>query len=219
MVKPVAWEFTETPTLEVWQWDTPHFNARIVAQKKGQQARYSWRVADKTRGREIALDASESSSFQEATDAVLELIGKSYPSKLGYQAYAGPLATTFVVASGARVDFAPIVGMSVILKAIEEDGSDRVIIGSLRIQNYMIQVRVGEEQLISIPPHRIRDIQAESTGQSFFTVPSESKIKQSSTKGRIFYTEYQRGCTGRPGFRAGTVEHSPSDPYCPIHNV
>jgi len=218
MRKQIPWTFVENDRVKLWVWKTKDFEVQIFAEgETNSKKNFAWKITDKTQGRDIPFDSAIASTFQECVDAVLELIGKSYKPILGYQAYAGELATTFTIATGQRLDFAPLVGEKMIVKVLEDDGSEKVVVGALQIENYSVQIRTDDNNATVFPPERIKDLQKEFAGVSVLT--SLDQTKSSSKMKRVFHTEYTRGCTGQPGFKPGTVTHSPSDPYCPIHGI
>lgn len=219
MRKPIPWEYTDNASVKIWEWFTKDFKVTILSEGSGRKS-FGWKIIDCSQGRDIPFESSISNSFNEAVDTILELIGKSYTPSLGYGAYAGELATTFTVASGMKLDFAPLVGETVIVKVIDDNLVERILTGSLQISNYLIKIIVDSTSAVSVPPERIKDIQKEYGGISLIQGRLKNSPKATSTKlKRVFNTEYVRGCTGRPGFKPGTVEHGPGDPYCPIHNV
>jgi hypothetical protein len=219
MKKPIPWEFIDGDVAQFWIWTTPDFEVRIFAEGKlGGRVSFGWKITDKSQGRNIPFDSSMSPSFQEAVDTVLEIIGKSYPVKLGYRAYAGELATTFEISNGRKIDFAPLIGENVVIRILEEDGSEKILVGGLDVDKYSIQIRTDDSTATRFPPARIKDIQKQFGGASLINNPDSGRGTSTKLK-RIFHSEFVRGCTGRPGFKAGTVMHSPGDIYCPIHNV
>lgn len=216
--KPIPWVYTDGEIAKFWIWKTPEFEVRIFAEGRiGARTSFGWKITDLSRGREIPFDSSVATTFQEAVDTILEIIGKSYPRKLGYLTYAGDLATTFQIGTGQKLDFASFSGESVIVKIVADDGAETVLVGVLQVENYLIKVRSEDNIVTSFPPARIKDVQKQFGGIS---LSNREPSKAVGTKlKRVFHTEYTRGCTGRPGFLPHTVMHGPADEYCSIHKV
>ena len=215
--KPIPWVHSSNPLVTSWIWETEHFIVTIYAEGLTSKKMYNWKINDKSQGRPVPFDSAAAESFNASVDGAIEVIGKSYPRDLGYQAYAGELATTFSVADGRRLNFAAVIGDAVILKAHDGQGGEAIITGIFDIQNYDIVVQTGDNSHIVIPPSKIIDIRKEYGSMSVLDSLDVS-VKTTKNK-RIFHEEWRRGCTGKPGFNAGTVMHSPNDPFCPIHNL
>lgn len=213
--KPIPWQHRSNPLVTSWIWETDHFILTIFAEGLSVKKLYNWKINDKSSGQPVPFDSAPAQSFQASVDAAVEIIAKSYPRELGYSEYAGELATTFTVHDGRRLNFGPLIGDTVIVKAKKADGDEAIITGIFDVKNYDIFVQTGENQGVIIPPERIVDIRKEYGSLSVLD-SLESKVKSTRNK-RIFHEEWQRGCTGRPGFNPGTVEHGPADPYCSIH--
>lgn len=218
MRKAIPWEYDETGSIKIWRWLTNSFEVTVFSEGSAKKT-FGWRIVDRSQGRDIPFDSSTATSFNEAVESILELIGKSYEPSLGYQAYAGELATTFAISTGHKVDFAPLIGETVIVKVIEDDLEERIIRGVLHVSNYVIRILTDSTSAVNIPPNRIRDVQKEYGGRSILDNSKKSSEVTSTRMKRVFNTEYTKGCTGRPGFKPNTVEHGPGDSYCPIHNV
>lgn len=216
--KPVPWVYTDGNMVKFWNWKTPEFEVKVFAEgRTGARTSFGWKITDLSRGREIPFDSSVATTFQEAVDTILEIIGKSYPRKLGYLAYAGELATTFQIGTGQKIDFASFSGENVIVKIVADDGAETILVGVLQVENYLIKIRSDDNVVTSFPPARIKDVQKQFGGVS---LTNREPPKAVGTKlKRVFQTEYTRGCTGRPGFLPRTVMHGPADEYCSIHKV
>lgn len=210
--KPVPWLFVDSPLLKAWTWSTEHFEAKIFSM--GTQNGYAWKVVDSSGSRAVTLGAGEAQRFNQAEDELLELIGKSYPITLGYQSYAGDLATTFVLRSGRKVDLAPYVGTDVIVDVFnKEDPSTPItLVGVFSIKNYKVHIRTDRSSVSAVPPEFIINIRRE-----FDPTKMQDKVERQGSR-RVFQQEWVKGCTGRPGFLVGTVIHNPTDEFCPIHD-
>lgn len=207
MKKRVPWEYEESPLARLWRWKTAHFDAQI--QSDG--TRFSYNVADLTQGRRIPLQSSMTIDFESCEREILELIGKSYPLTLGYREYAGELATTFRINDGSTFNFGPFEGSRVVMKVKMEHG-DEVLTGPIQVRNHDIEMISDSSGTIRIPPVFILSVTAEFSGGT----KSDSNATRRT---RTVSGEARRGCTGKPGFKSGTVEHPPRAPWCPVHRV
>lgn len=215
--KPIPWIHNQNPLVTSWMWETDHFIVTIYAEGLTSRKLYNWKINDKSSGRPVPFDSAGVESFAASVDAAVEVIAKSYPRELGYQEYAGELATTFTVSDGRRVDLGKIIGDSVIIRAHDGYGGEQLIMGTFDIRNYDISIQTGENELVIVPPEKVIDIQKEYGSTSVLNSLGND-IKSTKNK-RIFHDEWRKGCTGKPGFNPGTVMHSPNDPFCPIHNI
>ena len=217
--KRIPWDFSESPLISVWVWNTKHFEARIFGEGKNDRKAYSWKIVDKTQGQEIPFDSNMVATFGEAQSEIVEVIGKSYDPRLGYQPYAGELATTFTLADGTRFNFGPIQGANVVVKYTDKAGEERVATGSIQVDHYDILLMQDAANALRLPPNKIRDITEEFSSVSYLQQKrQDQKYRPAGQKG-VMNAEYKRGCTGRAGLQPHTVVHSSSDPYCPVHNV
>lgn len=215
--EPVPWIHKPSSLASSWTWDTPHFTVTIFAEGMMSKPMYNWKISDKSSGFSKPFENGIELSFAQAVNGVLEVIGKSYPRTLGYQAYAGALATTFTIADGKKYDFGSVIGETVILKALDADNREVTITGIFDIIHYEFAVSYGDSQLM-IPPSQVVDVLKEFGRSSLIKYDRNSEPTRTST-GRIVHEEWQKGCTGKPGFRPGTTVHPPDAPYCSIHNI
>lgn len=216
--EPIPWVHKINPLVTSWTWETEHFIVVIYAEGLSEKKMYHWKISDKSSGQPVPFDSNQEVSFNACVDSVLEVIGKSYNRRLGYLAYAGDLATTFIIHDGRKLDLSPIVGQQVVVTLLDPDTNLEVQInGMFDIENYDAIVKTDEMSEARIAPISIIDIHKEfSSGSVLDSLTNQVKT---SRAGRIIYEEWKKGCTGRPGFNPGTVEHSPGDKYCPIHNL
>lgn len=215
--EPIPWVHRVNPLVTSWTWETDHFIVIIYAEGLSERKMFHWKISDKSSGQPVPFDSNQEQSFNACVESILEIIGKSYNRKLGYQKYAGDLSTTFTVFDGRRFDLSPLIGEQVIIRVMNPDGEEIQVSGMFDIENYDIVLRSGELNESRITPSSIIDIEKEFNPVS--ALDQLGKKVRSSRAGRIFYEEWRKGCTGRPGFNAGTVEHSPGDKYCSIHNI
>lgn len=215
-VLPVPWNHKPGSMASSWSWDTPHFMVTIFAEGMSSRPMYNWKISDKTSGFIKTFDTGMDLSFNEAANNVLEIIGKSYPRTLGYQAYAGPLATTFMISDGKKYDFSPAIGEKVIMKVLDTNNREITLSGVFDISNYDFALTQGDGVLL-IPPTQVIDILQEFGHSSYIKFGDNSPSR--SGTGRIVHEPWQKGCTGKPGFRPGTTVHPPGAEYCSIHGV
>lgn len=216
------WIFRNTPTMKEWIWDTPHFRAIINSDisDKGVQKPFLWSVDYKDEGNILLpLSSDIAHSFSRAEDNVAELVAKSFPRNLGYIEYAGNLAYTFQLGTGDRIDLTSLLGENVIITTRDEQGEEGTFYGIFDIQNYDIIISSSDGSAYRIPPGYIISIYNEYNSQDLITPIKEMQSKIKGKQARIIEGEWVPGCTGRPGFRNNTVEHSIGDPYCPVHNI
>lgn len=218
-VLPIPWDHKASAIVSSWTWTTPHFSVTIFAEGLQTKKMYNWKVLDLTSGTAVPFDSGVAYSFSEATDNILELIGKSYAPELGYQAYAGALATTFTIYDGKKYDFQPAIGEQVIARVYNAEGLEISLTGLFNIQNYDFTLRSSGQDII-IPPLKVIDILKEFGMSSIIKTQQEEDVAPGRTRsGRIVYEEWRKGCTGKPGFKPGTTIHPIGAQYCSIHGV
>lgn len=215
--KAIPWKLGDSEIISVWVWETDHFKASINTDQH--RRNFMWNITDVSQGYESSLQDGHTSSFDEAERFVKEIVGKSYPPQLGYQDFAGREATTFVIFTNEKIDFGPLQAAKVILTVRMPDNKGGIkeqrIIGKLSIDHYSIKIAPDHGSIVKIPPSRILKVQPEF-GSAIKPVKEEDTVAKSL---RIYKGAYTKGCTGKPGFLANTVEHAPDAPRCPIHEV
>lgn len=213
--KAAPWIFSENPIMKIWSWTSPHFKAKIIASAAGD---FTWEVIDITGSSPTTIGTSEVTSFQEAEDEILELIGKAYPRNLGYQAYAGELATTFTLHNGKKENLGNYYGQTVILTVFNKNSpmTPRIISGILTLKNYRVIIKTDTNSQVSIPPEYIMKIRKEYESENVLieSVRNQEMVGQK----RLINENWRPGCTGQPGYKIGTIIHSPSDASCPFHD-
>lgn len=240
--EPVPWEFTPGERLSTWVWDTPHFQATIIAegsspnrsglpalpgvnnpnpQATSGKRMYHWRIADKMRypGKVVPLDSAAGISFEGCQEEVVETVAKAYPKDLGYSIYAGNLATTFSISKRRRYDFSQFVGKRLTILVYDDDNEETRarFKGVFDIDGYEFTIRDDEGDMVFINPYSVDDIHLEFGGKSGLDM-LEAQASTSS-RGTTFYEEWRPGCSGQKGYEPGTVTHSPADSYCFLHHV
>lgn len=211
----IPWAHTSSAIISLWVWETPHFVVTISREGMSVKKMFNWKIVDKSTGVSQNFESGPDVSFESAVDTALEIIAKAYPRELGYQQYAGELATTFTVANGRRYNFASAIGENVIVRALDENNEEQLYTGLFDTQNYSFIVSSGNKDVTMIPPGRVLDVVKEF-GMSSFLQTSPTVNKKMS---RTVNAEWVPGCTGQPGYRANTVTHSSNTKFCPIHQV
>lgn len=212
----VPWLFQESPILSLWIWRTQHFEAKIQTDSHGNQ--FIWEISDLSQGTPHPLSDGLENGFRECEFAVREVIGKSYPAKLGYKKFAGALSTTFKIFTGERIDFGPMEATQIILtvRTLNKKTNqivERTIAGKLKINNYVLEVSPDHGQTVRIPPTHILSVQREYGGHA-----EEKKENPFNNRLlRIYQGKVTIGCSGQPGMLPDTVEHPTRAPHCPIH--
>ena len=209
---PAPWVYTDAGLIKSWTLKTPHFEGKILTSGVGEG--YTWKITDTTGQQPRTLLSGEETKFSNAENEVLETIGKSYPQQLGYHKYAGELATTFNTGFGKRINFAPYSGSTVTVKVFNKNNPNEphIITGTLSIRNYKIILKHNQQNISIVPEQILAMKQEQSEDNSIIT----QRTDMSETR-HIFKEEWQPGCTGQQGFRAGTILHKSTDTPCPFH--
>lgn len=224
LLQPIPWTFTDAPGVLQWTWVTEHFVAKVtgteVAEDDGTGRRvvrsYGWDLADRIRpqqGMPRHLVDGISSSFDEAESRVREHLGKSYDSRLGYRRFAGSLAFTFTLSSGEVVDVSPFIGTRCAVTVLLPDRSERTVSGDFDVHHYKWQLSSPGEVVTVIPEHVLRITNRSLAAEKAAAI---THIDSYSGVGRIYREEPRPGCTGRPGYTVGTVDHAGAH-RCPLH--
>lgn len=201
-LRAIPWAHESGELGAVWIWNTPHFEVIV----NGNVRSCYYRISDKSEGKLKPFADGQAGTFEQAEMLIRETIGKSYPTDLGYSAYAGHLATTFTTATGKKVDFAEYVGRAVDIVVLQPDGTRHDYSGVLHVNHYHIELQTGKIYLKIIPSY-IEKI----------TPKVDSEIRQKDTKmyGRTYKGRIVPGCNGKPGISEGSIEHTGLK--CPIH--
>ncbi len=225
LAEPIPWVYTDTPGMLLWSWVTDHFSVRIrgaEVDEPGIDRRlvrsYAWEVGDLMRphqGMPRLLVEGTSPSFDEAEMHVREHVAKLYDPRLGYRRFAGPLAFTFTLSTGERVDVGEFIGTSCAVSVLLPDGSERTITGDLDVAGYLWTL-MNADEIIEIRPEHVTRI----TNRSEVVERAVEITRNASYSGfgRMYDEDPRPGCTGRPGFATGTVDHAGA-PRCPIHET
>lgn len=200
-LKVIPWIHQGDEITTLWTWDTEHFTVTVT----GNINSMYFRIHDK--GSNQVFFDGQSVTFEEAEGVIRETIGKAYHPALGYRNFAGPLATTFMIATGDKKDLSRYIGRAVNVKVLSASGSQESYSGVAEIVGYYLELHTAKIHIKVLPSH-ILEIEPVVEVEGL-----DSEYERIS--GRIFKGKREPGCTGVQGFMENTVEHN-SLP-CPIH--
>jgi hypothetical protein len=227
LADPIPWTFTDSPGILLWTWSTKHFVARVTGAEVDNDddpggrriiRSYQWDVSDLMRtnqGMPRLLVEGTSTSFDDAEAQVREHVGKLYDPRLGYRRFAGPLALTFTLSTGERADVSEYVGTSCAVTVLMPDRTERTVSGDLEVLHYKWRLTTPEQVLEILPEHVVKITNRSEMAERATQI---TRVDTYSGIGRLYNEEPRRGCTGRPGFTMGTVDHAGA-PRCPIHEA
>jgi hypothetical protein len=227
LAEPIPWTFTDSPGILLWTWVTEHFAARITGAEVDNEEdpngrriirSYQWDVSDLMRtnqGLPRLLVEGTSGTFEDAEAMVREHVGKLYDPRLGYRRFAGSLAFTFILSTGESVDVGEYIGTRCSVTVLMPDRSERTVTGDLDVAHYKWRLSTPEQVLEIIPEHVVRITNRSEIAERATAITRNDSY---SGIGRLYNEEPRRGCTGRPGFTMGTVDHAGA-PRCPIHEA
>lgn len=227
LAEPIPWTFTDSPGVLLWTWLAEHFVARITgtevdnADDPGGRRiirSYGWDLSDKirsTHGLPRLLIEGNATSFEEAEALIREHVGKCYDPRLGYRRFAGSLAFTFTLSTGARVDVSEYIGTRCAVTVLMPNRSERTVTGDFDVSSYKWRLTSPEDVLEIVPEHVVRITNRSEVAERATAITRNDSY---SGIGRIYREEPKPGCTGKPGFLMGTVDHA-SSPRCPIHEI
>jgi len=220
----IPWIFTDAAGLLMWSWVTEHFAARIQGRESQDPdnprlrnvVSYHWELLDLMRthqGVPRQLLEGTRAGFDEAERAVREHVGKCYDARLGYQGFAGRLAHQFTLATGEHVDVTALIGSRCAVTVLMADGTSRTVAGDFSVDRYRWRLETASERLLIVPEHATR-----ITNRSEIADSAARTVRHDTYTGfgRMYAEEPGPGCSGRPGFTMGTVDHAGAAP-CPIH--
>lgn len=167
---PIPWSHERSDFGSVWLWETPHFLVTV----NGNERSCYYQIADKLANPQAApkpFADGQTATFEQAERLIRETVGKAYPPNLGYQRIAGPLATTFNLASGERVDLGVYSGKEVTVTVAKPDGSEEQFHGLARIRNYHFVLLV-DDKTIKISPSHILSVTERITRTGATTPPA-----------------------------------------------
>lgn len=221
----IPWNFTDEPGVLQWTWVTDHFvatvrgtevSALVDATDRRVVRSYSWELADLMRRQQgiprLLVDGT-SETFEDAERRLREHVGKSYDRSLGYARFAGPLVFTFTLSTGQERDVSEFIGTTTTVTVLHSDRTERSLTGEFDVDHYRWRLTTPTHEYVIVPEHVVRISNRSEAAEEASRItrpPSYSGI------GRIYREEHRRGCTGRPGFDVGTVDHAGA-PRCPLH--
>lgn len=232
LLEPIPWSFTDSPGLLLWTWVTDHFVARIVGTEVDTSAggaevapglagrrfvrSYSWDVSDLMRRHQDLprlLIEGTTETFAEAETLVREHVGKLYDARLGYRRFSGPLAFTFTLSTGEKLDVSPLIGTHCAVTVLQPDRSERTVSGDFDVHHYAWRLSTPETMLEIVPDHVLRITNRSDAAERASAITRKDSY---SGIGRMYREDPRPGCTGRAGFAVGTVDHAGA-PRCPLH--
>ncbi|MDP2013389.1 MAG: hypothetical protein Q8L05_04100 [Actinomycetota bacterium] len=220
----IPWIFTDASGLLMWSWVTAHFAARIQGRETEDPLNptlrnvvsYRWELLDLMRthqGVPRQLVEGTSGSFAHAEQFVREHVGKCYDLRLGYMPFAGALALTFTLATGEMVDVTALLGTRCAVTVLGSDGTTRTVAGDFAVDHYRWRIDTPSERLQIVPEHVTRITNRSEIAEMAFKVVQHDAY---TGVGRMYREEPGPGCSGRPGFTIGTVDHAGAA-RCPVH--
>lgn len=221
----IPWLFTDSPGLLLWHWVTDHFAATIRGEELDAEGlrdgernvrAYTWELADRIRCHQdmprLLVDG-RTHAFEDAEARIREHVGKCYDPALGYLHFAGARARTFALASGEEVDVSPLVGTRCSVTVLMPDRSERTLIGDFGVAGYRWTLQTLDGRVEIVPEHVVRITNRSEAADRAAAVARHSTW---TGVGRLYREEPGPGCTGRPGYLVGTVDHV-SPERCPVH--
>jgi len=208
VLAPIPWTHETSEFGSVWQWDNPTFLVTV----NGDMKSFYWTIADKSANPGSLphpFADGTAGSFEQAERSIREVVGKAYPPSAGFRHFAGTLATTFTIGTGETVDLGVYEGRRVKVVVASREGEDETYRGCARVEHYELVLTSGDEAL-HIAPTFIMAIEAEGFGG-----PSLRPTNTAGAGSRTCQGQREPGCTGVPGFLAGTIDHHGA--LCPIH--
>lgn len=241
LVDPIPWVFTDSPGVLMWTWLTEHFVVRItgtevMTDEQGGSDRlaecgasapalerdrrvvrsYAWDISDLMRthqGLPRLLVEGVAQHFDDAERLVREHVGKLYDVRLGYRRFSGPLAFTFTLSTGETVDVSPFIGTRCTVTVLMPDRRERTVTGDFDVLHYRWRLSSPHEVLDIVPEHVVRITNRSEAAERAAVI---TRLDSYSGIGRIYREDPRPGCTGRPGFESGTVDHAGAG-RCPLH--
>jgi hypothetical protein len=147
----IPWSHERSDFGSVWRWETPHF----VITVNGNDRSCYYTIADKIKTPDSPkpIADGQAATFEQAERLIRETIGKAYPAKLGYQRIAGPLATTFTIGTGARVDLGPYAGHDVVVTVANGNDGDSTYAGLATVLHYHLYITQDGKNIKVAPSH------------------------------------------------------------------
>ena len=225
LVEAIPWHFTDEPGVLLWTWTATHFVARIRGQEvSGHESEpdrrhvrsFQWDLADlvhRQQGIPRVLVEGSAGTFAEAEDCIREHVGKAYDPGLGYRRFSGPLAFTFTMSTGERIDVRQLIGTACVVTVLLPDRSHQTVSGDFSVHHYLWRLTTPSHEIDIIPDHVVSVTNRSAAADRAAEV---TRLNTYTGIGRIYREDPRPGCTGRPGFEVGTVDHA-GGPRCPLH--
>jgi hypothetical protein len=203
----IPWNHESGDFGSVWRWETPHFIITV----NGDRRSCYYTIEDKSTGMPRPFDDGQAATFEQAEMLLRGTLGKAYPANLGYQVYAGPLATTFTLGNGHPTNLGVYTNTDVRVTVLDEHSREQTLTGVASVDHYDLLLRTPEATYRISPSHIVAITANRATArQDTPTGPAGTR-----RAGRTYDGYLAPGCTGTPGFMAGTVDHT--GPRCPVH--
>lgn len=224
---PIPWNYTDQNGVLLWTWRTEHFTARISGQEvadpqahaEGRVIRaYTWDLSDLIKlnqGMPRQLVEGMSASFEEAEEYIRENLGKCYDPRLGYADYCGGLAYRFMLSTGEVIDAKPFINTRASVTVLMPDRSEKTVVGDFTVNGFRWRLNSDGRVLEIMPEHVLR---VTNKSEAAERAAQHTAHDLYSGIGRLYREDPKRGCTGRPGFTVGTVDHAGA-PRCPVHEA
>lgn len=203
---PIPWEHTNygSEAGQLWKWETPDFLVTVIADGAG----FGWQIDNRhglAPGTHQHLELGRAATLLEAENQIRGIIGKSYPTALGYARYAGRYARLFDIIGGHQLDANLLEGKKCVVRVLGTDGAIAQYTGVLTVHNYQIRVSPTVGDPVDIRPSHILQAYTTETDPGTYTW----------IVGRTHRGQVSPMCTGFPGTDPDTVDHT--DQRCPIH--
>lgn len=177
---PIPWSHSSADEGSVWRWVTPDFTVVV----NGDSRSFYWVLSDTSTSPDMEprpfADGS-TATFEQAERAIRETIGKAYPPRMGYQHFAGPLATTFILADGKAKDLEPFIGRRVTVKVADRGWDGKPCRGVASVEHYDLILTTPEE-IVRISPSYIVDIVPDGTGVKAPSMRKAAPVSPFSTE-------------------------------------
>lgn len=159
---PIPWSHSSAEMGSVWKWTTPDFTVVV----NGDSRSFYWVLSDTSvnpEGEARPFADGTTATFEQAERAIRETIGKAYPPRMGYLHFAGPLATTFILADGRPHDLEEFVGRRVTVKVADRGWDGKPCRGVASVEHYDL-VLTSSDEITRITPSYILDINPDGVG-------------------------------------------------------
>lgn len=159
---PIPWSHSASDLGSVWRWETPDFFVVV----NGDSRSFYWVLSDVSLNPEAepkVVGDGQAATFEQAERSIRETLGKAYPPRMGYRHFAGPLATTFILADGAPKDLEEYVGRRVKVMVADRGWDGRECRGVASVEHYDLVLTMPDE-ITRISPSYILSIEPDGVG-------------------------------------------------------